>query len=107
MMIGNPSNTTQQAGKSAIPFLVGGSVAIVAVVAVALLLLVCAFKILSGHHVESSTGRNYNNTAAAVECGESREDTEAKVMVIMAGDKRPNFFAKPAMFGAGDMENGV
>jgi hypothetical protein len=112
LMAGNPTNITHQASHSPIPFLIGGVGAVLALVAFALFILACSFIKQSGRIQVSNTGGHSNNTGALVECREKkievcREDTEAKVMVIMAGDEKPTFLAEPAMNRAGDMENMV
>jgi len=111
-MDGSPTNNTHQAVKSPVPYLIGGLAAVLGLVALSLLMLLCSLNRESDQHQESSNGGNHNNNSAVVERGEKnfevcREDTEAKVMVIMAGDERPTFLAKPAMCRAGDMENTV
>jgi len=75
-MVGNPaSNTTHKGENSPVPFLVGGVVVIVVVVAISLFILV--FSLMTQM--------------------ESRKDTEANVMVIMAVDERITFLGRPAI----------
>nr|ABK21657.1 unknown [Picea sitchensis] len=67
--------------------------AMLGLIAIALLILACSYWKLSGQVGQSNSG-GLDNNAASVECS---EDTEEKVIVIMAGEERPTFLAKPAM----------
>ncbi|GLJ43177.1 hypothetical protein SUGI_0896360 [Cryptomeria japonica] len=80
-------------GKSPIPYLFGGVAAMLALIAVALLILACSFWKLSGHSGEANDDGSVEKKTEVWK----EEDSEKKVVVIMAGDAEPTFLAKPAM----------
>ena len=95
------NNITHSPWQSPVPYLFGGVAAMLALIAIALLILVCSHWKLSDHSGQGNSGGHDSNTAS-VESGEKnteecRDDIEENVMVIMAWDERPTFLAKPAM----------
>lgn len=102
-MINHRANniTHPAAWQSPVPYLFGGMAAMIGLIALALLILACSYRQLSGQFGEINSESLHHNSAS-LECGDknneaSTEDTEEKVMVIMAGDQMPTFLAKPAM----------
>eukprot|EP01018_Ginkgo_biloba_P039819 Gb_14129 [translate_table: standard] len=96
-------NGTYSEWHSPVPYLFGGVAAMLALIAVALMILACSYWKLSGHF-EGSVHQNNAVDSVNAENGESKlnieicgEDIEEKVMVIMAGDEKPTFLAKPIM----------
>eukprot|EP00252_Welwitschia_mirabilis_P020180 TRINITY_DN4892_c0_g1_i1.p1 TRINITY_DN4892_c0_g1~~TRINITY_DN4892_c0_g1_i1.p1 ORF type:complete len:123 (-),score=18.65 TRINITY_DN4892_c0_g1_i1:74-442(-) len=101
-------NMTQQAWRSPVPYLFGGVAAMLALIAVALLILACSYWKLSGEFngSPSSTEGVYHDGTSSPEQGKkkvgaqsskSETDKEEKVIVIMAGQDKPTFLAKPAV----------
>eukprot|EP01018_Ginkgo_biloba_P039820 Gb_14130 [translate_table: standard] len=89
------NNGTHSGWQSAIPILMGGVAAMLGVIAFASLILVCSWCSLN-RHIEG------NNEAHAGVSEEFREkeklgcnDMGNCAMVVMAGDEKPTFLAKP------------
>ncbi|GLJ30554.1 hypothetical protein SUGI_0604990 [Cryptomeria japonica] len=94
-MYNNTSNSTATSASShsqwrwPVPFLFGGLVAMLVLIAFAFVILACSY----------CTSKNVQNApdSTADELKEvSVEDDEEKVVVIMAGNDIPTFLAKPA-----------
>jgi hypothetical protein len=90
--------------QSPVPYLFGGLAAMLGLIAFALLILACSYWKLSGYLDAGTDGRRDGqdgDTAGGEKgsaSGSSRPAAEFQehVVVIMAGDERPTFLAKPA-----------
>ncbi|KAL1338398.1 hypothetical protein HN51_033044 [Arachis hypogaea] len=71
------------------PYLFGGLAFMFGLIAMALMLLACSYH--NQQHSSSST----DNTSPAKTTGMEVEDSEPKIVVIMAGDSNPTYLAKP------------
>lgn len=91
-----PSNSTVKgpAGirnlSSPVPYLFGGLALMLALIAAALLILACSYR------------KNSSSSAAAdgekpAKTAGTEEDSEPKIVVIMAGDSNPTYLAKPVL----------
>ncbi|XP_057959971.1 protein GLUTAMINE DUMPER 5-like [Malania oleifera] len=110
----NSTSAVQQKSPwhSPVPYLFGGLAAMLGLIAFALLILACSYWKLSGdfdggdRDVESGAGRGDGEKAGGGTGKAEPPVFEEKIVVIMAGDDRPTFLAKPlsarAAFSLGD-----
>ncbi|CAM0909045.1 unnamed protein product [Alopecurus aequalis] len=86
--------------QSPVPYLFGGLAAMLGLIAFALLILACSYWKLSGYLDAAAEGSGRDGQAGEKESasGAARPaaDFQEHVIVIMAGDERPTFLAKPA-----------
>ncbi|GMY12796.1 Protein GLUTAMINE DUMPER 2 [Fagus crenata] len=71
--------------KSPIPYLFGGLALTLLLIAVALIILVCSYRKRTVSNEEKPPTKMMNTMV----------DTEPKIVVIMAGDDKPTYLAKP------------
>ncbi|KAJ8538784.1 hypothetical protein K7X08_030080 [Anisodus acutangulus] len=83
-----------------VPYLFGGLAAMLGLIAFALLILACSYWKLSSHLRENNENDHDHDTEAR----ESEKPVtvmmpvyEEKIVVIMAGDMRPSYLAKPVL----------
>lgn len=92
--INSSNNGTNLTWRSPVPYLFGGIGAMLALIAIALIILVCPF-------LKSSRRNERNTREREADCGNKSalpsEIMEDKVMVIMAGDENPSFLAQPVV----------
>ncbi|KAE8786857.1 protein GLUTAMINE DUMPER 5-like [Hordeum vulgare] len=93
--------------QSPVPYLFGGLAAMLGLIALALLILACSYWKLSGYldgdrDGQAAGGDGEKNSAS----GPSKPamDFQEHVVVIMAGNERPTFLAKPAASRAAEVE---
>ncbi|KAL6984979.1 hypothetical protein U1Q18_018360 [Sarracenia purpurea var. burkii] len=94
----------QSPWQSPVPYLFGGLVAMLGLIAFALLILACSFWKLSGY-LDAAAGDNNSAERDDVELGEPNSHGkiaklpppifEEKILVIMAGQEKPTFLATP------------
>ena len=86
------SATGAQLWKSPVPYLFGSLAITLLLIAVALIILVCSYRKRasnsSGEDEEKPAMKMMNNTGV---------DSEPKIVVIMAGDDKPTYLAKPVV----------
>ncbi|CAM0909046.1 unnamed protein product [Alopecurus aequalis] len=92
--------TAHSPWQSPVPYLFGGLAAMLGLIAFALLILACSYWKLSRYLDAAAEGSGRDGQAGEKESasGAARPaaDFQEHVIVIMAGDKRPTFLAKPA-----------
>ncbi|MED6222875.1 hypothetical protein PIB30_068657 [Stylosanthes scabra] len=76
---------------SPIPYLFGGLAFMLGLIAMALMLLACSYH--NQQYSSSSTGDAMPGKTTTTE--KEVEDSEPKIVVIMAGDSNPTYLAKP------------
>ncbi|GLJ43166.1 hypothetical protein SUGI_0896170 [Cryptomeria japonica] len=87
-----PNNASLEEWKSPVPYLLGGIGAMIGLIALALLILACSYFKSPGHGQGGA-----NQVLCRDEIHASGDYGEEKVMVIMAGEEKPTFLAKPVM----------
>ncbi|KAG4113311.1 hypothetical protein ERO13_D13G215500v2 [Gossypium hirsutum] len=81
---------------SPVPYLFGGLAAMLGLIAFALLVLACSYWKLLGYNENDGEGGTERDLEAGEGKGEAgRPVMEPKVLVIMAGEKKPTFLATP------------
>ncbi|KAE8786860.1 protein GLUTAMINE DUMPER 5-like [Hordeum vulgare] len=94
--------------QSPVPYLFGGLAAMLGLIAFALLILACSYWKLSGYldgdRDGQATGDADGEKASASGAARPAMDFLEHVVVIMAGDERPTFLAKPAASRAAEVE---
>ncbi|KAG4167684.1 hypothetical protein ERO13_A13G211500v2 [Gossypium hirsutum] len=81
---------------SPVPYLFGGLAAMLGLIAFALLVLACSYWKLLGYNENDGEGGTERDLEAGEGKGEAgRPAMEPKVLVIMAGEKKPTFLATP------------
>ncbi|ERN07243.1 protein GLUTAMINE DUMPER 2 [Amborella trichopoda] len=80
---------------SPVPYLFGGLAAMLGLIAFALLILACSYWKLSGYFESGESDLAENNGEKQGEPIKGLPDLEDKIVVIMAGDQKPTFLAKP------------
>ncbi|VAI92770.1 unnamed protein product [Triticum turgidum subsp. durum] len=93
--------------QSPVPYLFGGLAAMLGLIAFALLILACSYWKLSGYldgDREGQAAEGDGEKAAASGASKPALDFQEHVVVIMAGDERPTFLAKPATSRANEVE---
>ena len=76
--------------KSPIPYLFGGLALMLALISVALVILVCSYRKRANSESSSASAED-NNMKQAM----PKINSEPEVLVIMAGDNKPTYLAKP------------
>ncbi|KAM3214598.1 hypothetical protein ACQJBY_066859 [Aegilops geniculata] len=94
--------------QSPVPYLFGGLAAMLGLIAFALLILACSYWKLSGYLDGDRDGQAAGDAdgekASASGAARPAMDFLEHVVVIMAGDERPTFLAKPAASRAAEVE---
>ncbi|XP_048542023.1 protein GLUTAMINE DUMPER 1-like [Triticum urartu] len=93
--------------QSPVPYLFGGLAAMLGLIALALLILACSYWKLSGYLDGDRDGQESGGDgekASASGASKPALDFQEHVVVIMAGDDRPTFLAKPATSRAVEVE---
>ncbi|OMO52665.1 hypothetical protein CCACVL1_29130 [Corchorus capsularis] len=93
-----PANHTSSSNKlmnisSPLPYLFGSLAVVFILIALALIMLACSYRKYSSNsssrrQIQLKQEREINNMGF--------DDSEPKIVVIMAGDDKPTFLAKPA-----------
>ena len=100
-LAGAPTATAppHSAWQSPVPYLFGGLAAMLGLIAFALLILACSYWKLSGFLDGGSDGQAAGDAdgekGSASGASRPAPDFQEHVVVIMAGDERPTFLAKP------------
>ena len=76
--------------KSPIPYLFGGLALMLALISVALVILVCSYRKRANSESSSASAEDKNMKQAM-----PKINSEPEVLVIMAGDNKPTYLAKP------------
>ncbi|XP_037459674.1 protein GLUTAMINE DUMPER 1-like [Triticum dicoccoides] len=109
-LAGAPTATAppHSAWQSPVPYLFGGLAAMLGLIAFALLILACSYWKLSGFLDGASDGQAAGDAdgekASASGASKPAPDFQEHVVVIMAGDERPTFLAKPVTSRAAEAE---
>ncbi|KAF3446145.1 hypothetical protein FNV43_RR11324 [Rhamnella rubrinervis] len=91
-----PSAAQRSPWHSPVPYLFGGLAAMLGLIAFALLILACSYWRLSGQLNDSQGRRDLEGgEEKEEESGKSVKVYEEKILVIMAGEKKPTFLATP------------
>ncbi|KAM3214600.1 hypothetical protein ACQJBY_066861 [Aegilops geniculata] len=94
--------------QSPVPYLFGGLAAMLGLIAFALLILACSYWKLSGYldgdRADGQAAEGDGEKASASGASKPALDFQEHVVVIMAGDDRPTFLAKPATSRAAEVE---
>ncbi|KAF7111324.1 hypothetical protein CFC21_111349 [Triticum aestivum] len=109
-LAGAPTATQalHSAWQSPVPYLFGGLAAMLGLIAFALLILACSYWKLSGFLDGGSDGQAAGDAdgekGSASGASRPAPDFQEHVVVIMAGDERPTFLAKPVTSRAAEAE---
>uniref|UniRef100_A0A8R7V6V4 Protein GLUTAMINE DUMPER 3 n=2 Tax=Triticum urartu TaxID=4572 RepID=A0A8R7V6V4_TRIUA len=95
---GAPTAAPHSTWQSPVPYLFGGLAAMLGLIALALLILACSYWKLSGY---LDADREKGSASGAAR---PAMDFLEHVVVIMAGDERPTFLAKPVTSRAAEAE---
>jgi len=95
-MIDDGSSEQIQRWNSPIPYLFGGLALMLILIAVALLILACSYKSSSSSsNDDDAPRRSTEKPAPRRPSSEERGNDEPRIVVIMAGDHRPTYLARP------------
>ncbi|XP_020173620.1 uncharacterized protein [Aegilops tauschii subsp. strangulata] len=97
--------------QSPVPYLFGGLAAMLGLIALALLILACSYWKLSGYLDGDRDGQAAGDAdeekGSASGAARPAMDFQEHVVVIMAGDERPTFLAKPVTSRVAEVEVGA
>jgi hypothetical protein len=106
----SPASSQISAGKSPVPYLLGGVGAMLVLIAFALIILACSYlKECTGEGQENNRSEHNNvelgsggkNEMSQDMSNASDDKDDIRVFVTMPGDQKPTFMAKPASVTAG------
>ncbi|PON58031.1 hypothetical protein PanWU01x14_169620 [Parasponia andersonii] len=90
------TKTTTNVWKSPTPYLFGSLALMLLLISVALVLLICSYRKRYSSH-EGRTDHDHQHDHEDKPTKAVDHDDGPKIVVIMAGDDRPTYFAKPAV----------